>query len=103
MTAVARRTIHTMCPMNCHPTYCGMVVEVEDDQVLSIRGDRDNPDSRGFLCIRGQAAGEIIDNPLRILVPRMRAPGAGRRAQAGTIPSRHPAPGARHPAPATGL
>ena len=70
--ATERRTLHTMCPMNCHPTYCGMVVEIEDDRVVGIRGDKDNPDSRGFLCIRGQAAGEIIDNPLRILQPRMR-------------------------------
>ena len=24
-----RRTIRTMCPMNCHPTLCGMPVDVE--------------------------------------------------------------------------
>jgi anaerobic selenocysteine-containing dehydrogenase len=67
-----RHSVRTMCPMNCNPTYCGMLVDVEDDRVLSIRGDKENPDSRGFLCIRGQAAGEIIDNPLRILRPRLR-------------------------------
>jgi anaerobic selenocysteine-containing dehydrogenase len=73
--AHATRRIHrTMCPMNCHPTYCGMVVEIEDDRVISIRGDADNPDSRGFLCIRGRSAGEILDNPERILSPRMRVP-----------------------------
>ncbi|HZQ38128.1 MAG TPA: hypothetical protein VFD32_19520, partial [Dehalococcoidia bacterium] len=69
----AVRSVRTMCPMNCNPTYCGMVVEVQDDRVLAIRGDNENPDSRGFLCIRGQAAGEIVDNPLRILHPRLRA------------------------------
>lgn len=58
--------------MNCHPTYCGMVVEIEDDRVVAVHGDRDNPDSRGFLCVRGRAAGEIVDNPDRILAPRMR-------------------------------
>ncbi len=21
---VTRRVVRTMCPMNCHPTYCGM-------------------------------------------------------------------------------
>ena len=66
------RTVRTMCPMNCHPTYCGMVVEIEDDRVVAIRGDRDNPDSRGFLCVRGRAAREIVDNPDRILRPRIR-------------------------------
>src|SRR5689334_23234784 len=66
------RTLRTMCPMNCHPTYCGMVVEIEDGRVASIRGDKDNPDSRGFLCIRGRASAEIVDNPARILHPRIR-------------------------------
>lgn len=59
--------------MNCHPTYCGMAVDIEDDRVVAVRGDRDNPDSRGFLCVRGRAAGEIVDNPNRVLRPRVRA------------------------------
>ncbi len=72
MTANARRTIKTMCPMNCHPTYCGMEVDVEDGRVVAVRGDRDNPDSRGFLCLRGHAAPEVIENPLRLLHPLQR-------------------------------
>ncbi len=68
-----RHTVRTMCPMNCHPTLCGMVVEVEDGRLLSVRGDPDNPDSQGFLCIRGQAAREIIGNPRRLLHPLVRA------------------------------
>ena len=68
-----RRTVRTMCPMSCHPTLCGMLVEVEDGRVLSVGGDKDNPDSRGFLCVRGQAAGEIIGNPKRLLRPLIRA------------------------------
>jgi anaerobic selenocysteine-containing dehydrogenase len=67
------RVVHTMCPMNCHPTYCGMEVELEGDRVVSIKGDKDNPDSKGFLCIRGQSTHEIIDNELRILRPRTRS------------------------------
>ena len=35
-------------------------------------GDPDNPDSRGFLCLRGRASREIIDNPKRILHPLIR-------------------------------
>jgi anaerobic selenocysteine-containing dehydrogenase len=65
-------TVRTMCPMNCHPTLCGMLVEVADNQVLSVRGDPDNPDSRGFLCIRGQASKEVIDNPARLRHPLVR-------------------------------
>jgi anaerobic selenocysteine-containing dehydrogenase len=64
--------VRTMCPMNCHPTLCGMLVEIDDGRVVGVRGDPDNPDSRGFLCIRGQASREIIDNPLRLLHPLVR-------------------------------
>src|SRR5947209_19345743 len=67
------RLVRTMCPMNCHPTLCGMLVEIEDGQLLGVRGDPDNPDSRGFLCIRGQASREIIGNPRRLLHPLVRA------------------------------
>ena len=61
-----------MCPMNCHPTLCGMLVEIEDDRVIRVSGDPDNPDSRGFLCVRGQASPEIVDNPRRLLYPMTR-------------------------------
>jgi anaerobic selenocysteine-containing dehydrogenase len=59
--------------MNCHPTLCGMLVDVEDGRVVDVRGDLANPDSRGFLCVRGQAAREIIGNPKRLLTPLVRA------------------------------
>ena len=66
------RTVRTMCPMNCHPTLCGMLATVEGDRLAGVKGDKENPDSRGFLCVRGQAAGEIIDNPRRLLYPMVR-------------------------------
>lgn len=73
------RRVRTMCPMNCHPTYCGMLAEVSDDgRLVAITGDEANPDSRGFLCIRGRAAGEIFQNPRRLRTPLVRA---GRRGE----------------------
>ncbi len=68
----AKHQIRTRCPMNCHPTQCGMLVEVENQRVISIKGDPENPDSRGFLCIRGQATSEILHNPLRLTTPLRR-------------------------------
>ena len=65
-------TARTMCPMNCHPTLCGMLVDIENGKLKAVRGDPDNPDSRGFLCIRGQASKEIFDNPNRLLHPLVR-------------------------------
>ena len=73
MAAPSTGVFRTMCPMNCHPTLCGMLVEVVDGRVTRVKGDPDNPDSRGFLCVRGQASREIIDNPRRLLRPLVRA------------------------------
>ncbi len=72
MSEAASRVVRTMCPMNCHPTLCGMLAEVRGSELLGVKGDEANPDSRGFLCIRGQASREIIGNPARLLHPLMR-------------------------------
>lgn len=75
MSAVSEattKTVRTMCPMNCHPTLCGMLAEVRDGRLVGVKGDEANPDSRGFLCIRGQASREVIDNPARLLHPLVR-------------------------------
>ena len=72
METSQQRTIRTMCPMNCHPTLCGMLVDVENGRLVGVRGDKENPDSQGFLCVRGQASREIIDNPKRLLYPLIR-------------------------------
>lgn len=58
--------------MNCHPTYCGMLVTIEDDRVIAITGDPDNPDSKGFLCVRGRAVKDLPDSSDRILAPLIR-------------------------------
>src|SRR5256885_3800889 len=71
------RTVRTMCPMNCHPTLCGMLVDIEDGRLKRVRGDPDNPDSRGFLCMRGYAAREIVDTPQRLLHPMRRSARSG--------------------------
>jgi anaerobic selenocysteine-containing dehydrogenase len=67
------RSFQSMCPMNCHPTLCGMTITVEDGQLSSIVGDETNPDSQGFLCMRGKAAHEIAGNDRRLLKPLMRS------------------------------
>ena len=82
--ATGLRTIRTMCPMNCHPTLCGMLVDVDGDRLVGVRGDPDNPDSRGFLCVRGQASREIIGNPARLLHPMIRERRSDERRGSGT-------------------
>ena len=72
MSSSDSNTVRTMCPMNCAPTLCGMKATVKDEQLVKIQGDKENPDSQGFLCVRGQAAHEIIGNPKRLLHPMLR-------------------------------
>ena len=43
-----RRTAHRVCPF-CEAT-CGLAITVEDDQIVSVRGDKSDPFSRGFIC-----------------------------------------------------
>jgi anaerobic selenocysteine-containing dehydrogenase len=89
-----------MCPMNCHPTLCGMQVTVQNGRVTRIEGDEDNPDSRGFLCMRGRAAGEIFGNERRILYPMARTgrdAGAWERISWSEALSRIAGSVARHP------
>lgn len=71
MSAVDAKIVRTMCPMNCHPTFCGMQVEVESGRLKTLSGDKDNPDSAGFLCVRGRATSEIFGNPKRLLYPQI--------------------------------
>ena len=72
-----KRQVTTMCPMNCTPTQCGMTVEVEENTLVSLKGDQHNPDSRGFLCIRGRSTREIFENPKRLLHPLRRVGARG--------------------------
>lgn len=61
-----------MCPMNCHPTYCGMKVSKDDQNQITITSNPDHPESKGFLCQRGRNVHEINDHPSRLLVPQRR-------------------------------
>ena len=36
MSAVDAKIVRTMCPMNCHPTFCGMLVEVEGGKLKTV-------------------------------------------------------------------
>src|SRR5947209_15991826 len=43
------RTIRAVCPHDC-PDACGMVVTVRDGRAVELRGDKEHPFTRGFLC-----------------------------------------------------
>ncbi|MEI6224145.1 MAG: molybdopterin-dependent oxidoreductase [Deltaproteobacteria bacterium] len=61
--------LHTC--MLCEAT-CGISVQVEGGRVTSVRGDRDDPFSRGHVCPKAAAIPDVMDDPDRIREPMRR-------------------------------
>jgi anaerobic selenocysteine-containing dehydrogenase len=57
-------TKKTFCRF-CH-VFCGLEVDVEDNRVVAVRGDHDNPVSEGYTCPKGRAEVERINHPERL-------------------------------------
>jgi len=51
---------------------CGLAVEVEGDQILSIRGDEDDVFSRGHICPKAVALKDLHEDPDRLRRPLRR-------------------------------
>ncbi|MCA9650799.1 MAG: molybdopterin-dependent oxidoreductase [Myxococcales bacterium] len=51
---------------------CGLVLEVEGERVVSVRGDEDDPRSRGYLCPKGPALAGLHADPDRLRSPLRR-------------------------------
>jgi anaerobic selenocysteine-containing dehydrogenase len=58
------------CPL-CEAT-CGILVDVEGGQVRSVRGDTDDPFSRGYICPKAAALADLHHDPDRIRAPLIR-------------------------------
>ncbi|MDY6807722.1 MAG: molybdopterin-dependent oxidoreductase [Actinomycetota bacterium] len=57
----------------CEPL-CGMIATVDNDQLISLRPDKQHPLSKGFACPKGIAFTEIVNDPDRVLHPLRRTP-----------------------------
>jgi len=63
-------THYRACPL-CEAT-CGVAVEVEGSRVVSVRGDADDPVSRGYICPKGTALADLHHDPDRLRRPLVR-------------------------------
>jgi anaerobic selenocysteine-containing dehydrogenase len=54
---------------------CGLVLETEGGRVASIRGDAEDPFSRGHICPKGVALGDVHADPDRLRQPLRRTAG----------------------------
>ena len=48
---------------------CGLEIKTQGDQVLSIKGDKNDPLSRGYICPKGVAMQDIYSDPNRLRKP----------------------------------
>ena len=71
MTMTAPNVVRTMCPVNGHPTFCGMLVEMEAAGRRLWAATRTIRTVKVF-CVRGRATSEILGNPRRLLCPQIR-------------------------------
>lgn len=69
---MANRTVTRLCPF-CEAC-CGLVVEVDPARraVISVKGDKDNPFSKGFLCPKSQGLRLLDEDPDRLRKPLVR-------------------------------
>ncbi|KJK43053.1 molybdopterin-dependent oxidoreductase [Streptomyces sp. NRRL F-4428] len=72
------RTALRICPL-CEAT-CGLTLTIEGTTVTGARGDRDDVFSRGFICPKGAAFGQIDADPDRLRTPLVRRDGRLREA-----------------------
>lgn len=56
-------------------TGCGLIVEVEDNQIKRIRGDKDAPVNNGQTCVKGAFAYKYVQAPKRLKTPLIRKAG----------------------------
>lgn len=67
------REVKTICPY-CG-VGCGIHLGLRGNQVVGVRGDRDNPVNRGSLCVKGRFGWEFIHSPDRLQHPLIRRKG----------------------------
>jgi anaerobic selenocysteine-containing dehydrogenase len=70
VTGQELRTVRSFCRV-C-TSVCGILVDVEGDRVVRVRGDEAHPLSHGYTCAKGRALPQLHHHPDRIEGPMLR-------------------------------
>jgi len=77
------RTVETRSTCPYCAVSCGVIIHTLGDKaknatpaVVHVEGDPDHPINRGTLCPKGATLKEDINNPNRLLTPKVRRPGS---------------------------
>jgi anaerobic selenocysteine-containing dehydrogenase len=73
MSSDSARTVRSFCRI-C-TSVCGILVDLDGQQVIHVRGDRDHPRTQGYTCPKGRALPQMHHHPDRIDRPMMRVDG----------------------------
>ncbi len=65
------RTYFGACPHDC-PDTCAMIYEVEDEKLVSVKGNKTHPMTRGTLCVKVKDYEKRHYHPDRLLFPHKR-------------------------------
>ncbi|PPD56377.1 MAG: molybdopterin oxidoreductase, partial [Methylotenera sp.] len=65
------KTFHGGCPHDC-PDTCSMVYTVQDNKLISVKGNPDHPMTRGGLCVKLKDYEKRHYHPDRLLYPMKR-------------------------------
>ena len=49
-----------------------MIAEIKNGRIVRVRGDPENPNNRGKLCIKGKNSVEILYHPERLRKPLLK-------------------------------
>lgn len=61
------RTVFRTCTL-CE-AMCGLKLDIDGDRIASVRGDENDPFSRGYICPKGVAIGDVHHDPDRLRTP----------------------------------
>ena len=65
------QTVKFACPLDCFDA-CGLLAEVSDRRVVSVKGNPDHPLTQGRICVKGKKLLERLYHPQRLLTPRLK-------------------------------
>ncbi len=67
------QTTRTICPY-CG-VGCGLVLETRNNQLIGVRGDKENPVNQGRACVKGRFGWDFIQHPDRLTTPLIKKDG----------------------------
>jgi anaerobic selenocysteine-containing dehydrogenase len=59
-----KKTSCVLCAQNC-----GLEAEIENNKIVKVKGDKDNPRSRGYVCVKGINVAHYHDHEGRLMYP----------------------------------